>query len=228
MNTKLLTLLFFLWASYACAQDSSTVRLLIKGVSEGYFIAIDGKLKESQSEFKLAQGTHDLQVWSPRYDLYRGTIETGKTTSTTKMVELQTSDSYRIFLAQREDYKRRVFFMRTAPVLVGAISMAALPALHIARLNKHEALVKSRFFSGLGQVGQEATNHVAAQYHTVNALFFTALAGAVCGTGAFFLFHKKVKSLTPPVFRQQNPFTLEYIELTMNGPVATGGLTFSF
>ncbi|MEZ4722745.1 MAG: hypothetical protein R2813_12790 [Flavobacteriales bacterium] len=229
MKTRWATLLLFLFAYAGNAQDSSNVRLLVKGVSDQYFISINGTLEKNKSVFRLPQGTHDIQVWSPRYELYTGKIETGTTETTTKLVELKPSTDYMAFIAARESYKKQLLLKRTAPFLVGTVSIVSLPFLYVMRLNKHEELVQSEFYTQFGQITQGTTDNTAAQYRSRNVLFFTAVATAATSTGLFLAFRKQVKNLKPPTFRQQNPFTLEYFDFSLSPQqVPTGSLVFSF
>lgn len=211
------------------AQDSTTVRFLVKG-GDKYFIRLDGELQPQTNILKIEQGTHELEVWSFKSDLYKGKLETGKLDSTNFLVALKQSSEFSAYLAQKEQFKRDLFWSRTAPVALAGLSAAVIPFAYFSRKNKHEDLVKNEFYDQFGQIPSATIDNSRLRYKTANVLFMVASAGFVVGTSSFFLLRKKSNALNPPVFRQQNPFTLEYIELTMNHSIKAPelGLVLNF
>jgi hypothetical protein len=213
----------------AIAQDSTTVRFLVKG-GEKYFIRLDGKLLPQTNIHTVSQEPHTLEVWSPKCDMYIGKMETGNLKETNHLVELKQSGSYTSFLADRENYKKQLFFKRTAPFFIGILSLSTLPITAHFRSLKHEELIRNEFYEKYKVIPSSTLQNTQLQYASLNALFFTSVIAAAASTAAFIGFRKQIKKLTPPVFRQQNPFTLEYIELTMNPmhPSPVGGVVLNF
>lgn len=213
MAVSLLLVLSCCLASYA--QDSTKVKFLVKG-SEVYYVRVDGVLQPVKNIHSVSKGSHEIEIWSPKYQLYKDQLETGKLDSTNYVALLKIDPSYVAYIAQREEYKRDVFLMRTAPVLLASFSTATAPILYLLRRNKHEELIKNEFYVRYNAVSSDVLNNTRNQYNLYSGAFFTAVGGAVGGTALFLLLRKTAKELEAPVFRQQNPFTLEYFQLSMN------------
>lgn len=214
---------FFMWSSIF-AQDSTTVRFLVKG-GDRYYIRLNGELQPQTNILKVEQGKHALEVWSFKNDLYKGVLETGRIDSTNFLVVLKQSSEFNSYLAQRESYKKKLFLTKTGPALLAGVSAVALPFTYISRKNRHAELVKNEFYDQFGQIPQSTIDNSRVQYAASNVMFMVASAGFVVGTSSFFLLRKRSKALAPPVFRQQNPFTLEYLEISMNSLVKTPEFT---
>lgn len=215
------------WASKA--QDSTKVRLFVKG-GEDYFVRLDGNLQPKTNVITVDRGTHEIEIWSFKKRTYKGTLETGNLDSTNFFAELIPSAEYIGYLNETDQYKRKLFFAKTAPFLITGVSLAALPFTHIGRLNKHEELVQNEFLNERGQIRDETLDNTRLQYNAINTLFFVSAAGTLIGGASFFLLKPYAEKLTPPSFRQQNPFTLEYMQLSFNRQTRSPefGLTLNF
>ncbi|MCO4805650.1 hypothetical protein OAA53_00175 [Salibacteraceae bacterium] len=225
----LLSILVLCTALTSYAQDSTVVRFFVKG-GEKYRVKIDDKLQPETNIFTVEKGEHKVEIWSFKNDVFLGTMQTGNLDSTNYFAELRKTGDYLGYLSQRDDYKRKLFFARTAPYLITGVSVIALPFLYSSRNNKHEELVQNQFYYERGQIQSQTLQNVQNQYTSRNILFYTASAGCVIGVASFFLLKPYAEKLTPPVFKQRNPFTLEEMELSMNPQIQRPevGLTFTF
>lgn len=226
---KYLAFLLTLFSLSAFAQDSTKVRLFVKG-GEQYFVRINGELQEQTNILTVASGSHDIEIWSFKKRLFKDKLETGKLDSTNYFAELKLSSEYVGFLQETDQYKRKLFFAKTAPFLITGVSLIALPFTLSGRINKHEELVQNTFLNNRNQVPDKTLENTQLQYNTVNTLFFVCAAGAILGGASFFLLKPYAHKLTPPAFKQQNPFTFEYLKLTYNRTIQSPefGLTFNF
>lgn len=215
MKRSLLFCMLLGFALGLSGQDSTKVRFHVKG-SETYYIQIDGQLQPVHNIHMMSRGSHNIEIWSPKHKLFTKEFETGELDSTNFVALLKIDPSYTGYVAQREQYKRDIFLMRTAPVLIATVSAASLPVLHIMRQNSHEELVKNEFYNNYNAVPSSTVSNIRRRHGIINGTYFTAIGGTVIGTAAFFMLRKKVKALEAPVFKQQNPFTLEYFEISMN------------
>ena len=227
MKFLLLTLTLFSFSAFS--QDSTRVRLFVKG-GEQYFVRIDGELQPQTNIITVSQGSHDIEIWSFKQKLFKDNLETGKLESTNFFAELTPSSEYVGYLQRTDQYKRKLFFAKTAPFLITGISLAALPFTTMGRINKHEELVQNTFLNDRNQVPDETLENTQLQYNAVNTLFFISAAGALIGGVSFFLLKPVAKKLTTPAFKQQNPFTLEIMQLTYNRSIQSPefGLTLHF
>ena len=225
----LLSIFIFCAALTTHAQDSSIVRFFVKG-GEKYRVKIDDTLQPETNIFRVEKGDHKVEIWSFKHDVFLGTMQTGNLDSTNYFAELRKSSDYLGFLSQRDDYKRKLFLARTAPYLITSISVISLPFLYSARNNKHEELVQNQFYYERGQIQSHTLKNIQNHSTSRNILFYTASAGCVIGMASFFFLKPYAEKLTPPVFKQRNPFTLEEMELSMNPQIQRPevGLTFTF
>lgn len=226
---KLLVYLLLLVSINTVAQDSTKVRFFVKG-GEKYFVRIDGELQPQTNIFNVSQGTHEVEIWSFKKRTYKGTLETGNLDSTNFFAELLPSPEYVAYVRNTDTYKRKLFFAKTAPFIITGVSVAALPFVTIQRFNKHEELVQNQFLFDRQQITSETMDNTKLQYNVVNTLFYVSAIGTVVGSASFFLLRPYANKLMPPTFKQQNPFTLEYMNLTYNQQIQSPefGLTLSF
>lgn len=229
MKSGLFVLALITFSGVGLAQDSTKVRFFVKG-SDIYHIELDGKLLPVGHIQTVSRGTHQVRIWSPKYELHQGKLETGNLDSTNHVVMLKVDPSYTKYIAERETYKKDIFLMKTAPIFVAGLSAASLPFLYYWRKNKHEEMVREQFYARYNNAQNSSAAEKERQYQVRSALFYTAAGGVVVGTGLYLLFRNKVKALEEPVFRQQNPFTLEYFEISMNAINRSPqvGLTLAF
>jgi hypothetical protein len=224
---KSLLYLILLFSLNAVAQDSTKVRFFVKG-GEKYFVRIDGELQPQTNILSVAKGTHEVEIWSFKKRAYRGKLETGNLDSTNFFAELLPSPEYVSYLRENDNYKRKLFFAKTAPFIITGISAIALPFVTVRRFDKHEELVQNQFLFDRQQITSETMDNTKLQYNVVNTLFYVSAIGTVVGSASFFLLRPYANKLMPPTFKQQNPFTLEYMNLTYNQQVHSKGIRVSF
>lgn len=215
MKNLIATSIWLLVTLTGMAQDSTKVRFFVRG-SDVYYVELDGKLLPLGNVHTVSRGSHHVRIWSPKYEVFTGKLETGNLDSTNYVAIMKVSPLFTDYIAEREVYKRKVFYMRTAPVFVAGVSAAALPFLYYWRRAKHEELVREQFYARYNSAQRSSADEKNTQYVVRSGLFYTALGGAIAGTGIYLLLRNRVKALNEPVFRQQNPFTLEYFELSLN------------
>jgi len=203
---------YFLISVLAKAQDSTKVRFLVKG-GDVYYIRLDGYVLPMTNVHTMARGKHQVEIWSPKFDLFARELETGNLDSTNFAAILEPAASYTSFVAEREKYKTDLFWKRTVPVVAGLAGIVSLPFTYNYFLNSHSNLVLQEF---LEIYGNSNVDNAQKQYRTSSVLFGSSLVCAAIGTSAFLFFRAKVREMQHPVYRQQNPFTLEMIELTYN------------
>ncbi|GAB5539848.1 MAG: hypothetical protein Salg2KO_19510 [Salibacteraceae bacterium] len=230
MRTTILFLtLFFCATVCAVAQDSTVVRFFVKG-GEQYRITIDGELQPLTNKVIVSKGTHKVEIWSFKYEKHTGKIETGKLDSTNYFAELRVSPEFTAYLSEKDLYKRKLFTYKTAPFLISAASIIALPITFYGMKEKHEQLVQDRFYDQYDQVTQASLENTQAQYSLRTTLFVVSVVGAAAGTAGLIFLKPKAALLKEPIFKQQNPFTLEYMNLSYNPYINSPelGLTLRF
>ena len=212
-----------------CAQDSAKVRFYIKG-SADIFLQVNGKLLPYSNAHVLPVGTHDLQIWSPMYTLFDGKIEVPAKDSISFYQELKKDPAYISHQFAMDDYKRRVFIGKTAPLLVSITGAALTPLLHFSRKRWHEEKVIAEFQDEYYASDQAGVESITARYNTTNTLYFTSIGLAVGGLATHLILRKWVNNLEKPVYRQTNPFTLEAFEVSWNSQVNSpqAGVTIQF
>jgi hypothetical protein len=207
--------LFLLAINGLSQSDSTMVRFFVKG-GDQYRVRIDDELMPKTNKFRLAKGSHKVEIWSFKHDIHKGTLETGDLDSTNYFADLKVSASYNSYLAKRDDYKRKVFFYKTAPILLSGVSLIALPVTFYGMKEKHEELTQNEFLDRYGQTTSASLDNTTLQYNTRVTLFAASIAGSVAGLLGVFILGLKADALVEPIFRQQNPFTLEYMDLSYN------------
>lgn len=211
------------------AQDSTKVRFFVKG-SADFWITIDGELQPLSNVQRIAPGKHAIEIWSPMHLKHKGTIDVPKEDSISFYQELKRDPNYGAYLIEMDKYKRKVFLGRTAPIVVAIAGAVTSPILYFSRKSWHEKTViedfKYEYFSGNAS-GAENTK---ARYQAANALFFTSLGMIAGGIASYAVLHKWVAKLEKPLYRQENPFTIEAFEIGMNPThrVPQLGLTLNF
>ena len=137
--------LFLLAINGLSQSDSTMVRFFVKG-GDQYRVRIDDELMPKTNKFRVAKGSHKVEIWSFKHDIHKGTLETGNLDSTNYFADLKVSASYNSYLAKRDDYKRKVFFYKTAPILLSGVSLIALPVTFYGMKEKHEELTQNEFY----------------------------------------------------------------------------------
>lgn len=203
-----LPLLLITITSTLQAQDSTRVKFVVRG-SDVYFIKIDGELQPTKNIHTISRGRHQIEIWSPKYEKFAGTLETGNLDSTHFLAVMKLDPAYLAHLQKIDDYSRHVFFKRNLPAVTFTVCAIATPVIHQWRLNAHEDFVKVRF---LGYKEHESIT----RYHRINALYFTSIGLGVLSASVFTAFRRDIRNRNMPHFQQQNPFTLEYIDVSMN------------
>jgi len=211
------------------AQDSTKVRFYVKGSSD-FWIKLDGELLPVRNVQMITPGLHDIEIWSPMHKKYKGTIEVPVKDSISYYQELKKDPEYIQYLIQTDEYKRKVFIGKTAPLFLAFSGAVASPFLHSMRKRWHEESIKENFKSQYFSSNVTGAENVTRRYNTVNAAFFTSLGLTGSGLIAYYFTRKWVEKLDKPVYRQQNPFTVEMFELGMNPVTNTPvvGLTLNF
>ena len=229
MKHFLLLLLSAHIAVSAVAQDLTKVRFYVRGSSD-FYLRLDGELLPKRNVQLIAPGKHTLEVWSPMFIVHEGEIDVPNKDSVNHYQELSKDPDYIGYLFEMDKYKRKIFLGRTAPLLLGLSGLAASSYLYFARKRWHETYVISQFEFDYYASDKAGLDNNRRRYNAVNASFFTSVGVAVGGAASYFLLRKWVNNLEKPTYKQQNPFTLEFFEVSYqplyNAPLV--GLKLAF
>lgn len=223
--------IFLLLVSFyeSFSQDSSTVRFYVRG-SESFYIRLNGELLPTNNIYKLAQGEFDVEIWSPQYLIHTGKLDVTEKQEISYVAELKPDPKYWDYIVAKENYKQKVFAYRTLPILLVGLGGISAPIFLSNTKNKHEDYVKANFNTVNGALSTSTTNDLKRQYRSSQSLAIGALSCVGIGALAYVAFTKKVKGLERPTYKQQNPFTLDYFNLSYNNiqniPQATLSLRF--
>lgn len=210
------------------AQDSTLVRWYIKG-GETFFIRLNGELLPENNVHKIAQGNYKVEIYSPTFKLHTGDFSTDNKLQINYVAEMQFDDAYRDYLSAYEGYKKRILARQTLPALAGTLGIISAPIFYFKAKSSHEAYIKQRFLNNYLPL-EQSTQELKSRYITNQSMF--AITGALAATGisTFFLMRKKTSALKKPIYRQENPFTLEQFRIGYlienNSPLM--GLTLNF
>lgn len=209
------TIFFLVLSLGTIAQDSAKVRFYIKG-SEEIFLRINDRIIMNQNTAMLSVGTNTLEIYSPKYQPFSEDLIIESTDSIAYVRKLKLDHEFTAYLSAKETYKRKVFWSRTAPLALAGLGVIIMPIMLVERGPRHEEFVKNKFLYDNGAITKETYTNAANQYTTVNTLFITGAAFALGGAAIHLLLRNRIKELEKPVYRQQNPFTLDYFQLSMN------------
>ena len=229
MNVRIVFILFVLSlpSFWLGAQDSSVVRFYVKG-SDVYYIRFEDRVLPLSNIQRFPSGDHEIEIWSPRYQLYQTSISVPSKDSISLVAELDMHDDYRVYLLQMDDYKRNQFWMGTAPVVLFCLSTIGTTILYSPLKRANENRVKEEFSNRFSPGAQRTESQDS--FNRLAAGMGVSVGAQVASAIWFFALRNKLKSLEKPVYRQQNPFTLDYFEITynpeLNAPQA--GLTLRF
>jgi hypothetical protein len=211
------------------SQDSSLVRFYVRG-SESFYIRLNGELLPNNNIHKLAKGEYDVEIWSPQYLTHTGKLDVSGKQDVSYVAELVPDPKHWEYLVAKENYKKKVFAYRTLPILLVGLGGLSAPIFLSNAKNKHEDYVKANFNPLTGELTAKTTEDLKRQYRTSQSLTIGALSFVGIGAVAYVAFTKKIKGLERPKYQQQNPFTLEYFNLSYNNiqnvPQATLSLRF--
>lgn len=199
----------------AVAQDLTKVRFYIKGSTE-YFVRLDGLQLPVSNVQEIAPGEHRIEIWSPRYELFTGNINVPQKDSISYYRELQFTEEYKAHMVAREAYKKEVFRKKTLPLSMAGLGLGSAPLLWILRKNAHEAYVKESFKSEYFNVNEENVAARKREFILSSVGLFSAAGAAIGGSLIYWIMREKIESLEKPIFKHQNPFTMEMFELSYN------------
>ena len=224
-----LTAFLLLIALGTKAQDSAKVRFYIKG-SEEIFLRINDRIIMNQNTLSLPVGNNKIEIYSPKYQPFSDDLVIEKPDSMAYVRKLKLDHEFTAYLSAKETYKRAVFWNRTAPLSLAGIGLIIAPIMCFERGPRHEEFVKNKFLYDNCAVTKETYTNALNQYSTVNTVFFTGVALAIGGTAIHLLLRKKTRNMEKPKYRQQNPFTLDYFELSMKqgAVVPQVGMSWNF
>lgn len=211
--TRTVLCLLCLTATRAAAQDSTYVKFLVKAGSS-YFVRINGQLQPQQLYHRMARGANQVEIWAPKFNTYTTVFETGKTDTTSLLAVLKTAPEWASFLSQKQAYQQKIFAMRTLPFTLAVAGLVTAPFFAYAMSQRHETLVISELKYRYAAITLGTLDEHQRQHSRMRNAAIASTATATLGTAAFLLFRKQVSQLQKPVFRQQNPFTLDFIQIT--------------
>lgn len=211
------------------AQDSISVRFFIKGGDEFYIKANNEILPLSNIQ-KFVKGTYDIEIFSPTYLIHTGILEVKEDSEAVYFAILETDPEFKTFLKGREKYKRKVFALRTLPVLIGGAGLVTSSLFFIKSKSTHQNFVIESFKAENEISTGGSLNDLEKQYLLDRNLIYASAGVAFVGLTTFLILNKKSQSIKRPVYRQKNPFTLEYFDMTFNRQFNTpqAGLHFTF
>lgn len=224
-------IIFLLLAGYyaSIAQDSSIVRFYVRG-SDMFYIRLNGELLPTNNIHKIAHGEYDVEIWSPQYLTHTGKLDVSEKQEISYVAELEPDPKYWDYLQAKESYKQKIFAYRTLPILLVGLGGISAPIFLSNSKNKHEDYVKANFNTLNGALSSSTTDDLKRQYVTSQGLTIGAISFVGIGALAYIAFNKKAIGLQKPTYKQQNPFTLEYFNLSYNNlhnaPQATLSLRF--
>jgi len=229
MKKGLIIFILFFIKLAVSAQDSTVVRFYVKG-SETFYIRLNGDLLPVSNVHKLKVGEYDVEIWSPQYLTHTGKLDVTGKQDVSYVAELVPDPKHWDYLVAKENYKKKVFAYRTLPILLVGLGGLSAPIFLSNAKNKHEDYVKANFNTSYGALSASTTEDLKRQYRTSQSLTIGALSFVGIGAIAYVAFTKKIKGLERPKYQQQNPFTLEYFNLSYNNiqnvPQATLSLRF--
>lgn len=228
MKKLLFIALTFFCGTVVYSQDSASVRFYVKG-SETFYIQYNNNTLPLNNVHKMPVGESNLRIWSPKYLETQSKIVVPDTNPMKFYAELKPDPEYWAYLVKKERYDRKVFTGKTLPAMIGTLGTVAAPIFLVTTRNKHEEVVKSEFLAQFA-LSENTANERRSEYNLNRTLLTTSAALAVGGWLTYFILRKKVNNIEKPVYKQQNPFTLEYFEISMNqmNNAPQVGLTLNF
>lgn len=229
MNFRTLLLAMIASMLFGClqAQDSSQVRFYVRG-GDVFYIRLNDRILPVNNTQLLPAGDHTVEIWSPRYKLYKENLTLQPGDSVSVVAKLKLDPEYRSYLVEKEEHKKKQFTMGTAPAALFCISSLSSLALWVPLKRANEQRVKNEFSLDHAVVEQEAGG--AARFKSYRAVMATTVSLQIISAAWFLAMRQKRKQLEKPVYRQQNPFTLEYFDISYNAqfqvPQAHFALTF--
>lgn len=227
MKNLILSTIIVLGSIICLAQDSVDVRFYVKG-SDVFYVKLNGVLQPLKNSQRVKRGIYDVEIWSPKYLVHTGKLDATKETNISYVAELEGDPKFVDYLVEKEDYKKKVLGMRTLPALIGGLGLITTPILFARTKTSHEAYVISDFRTDFGASTAQTTEELQRQYNTNRNLLFSSLGLFAIGTSSFFLLRKKVSELHTPLYRQKNPFTLDYFEMSFNDQLNAPQFGFQF
>lgn len=227
-NTFFILLAFIGFGQAFMAQsDSTKIRFMVKG-SDVYYVRFNGRVLPLSNIHTFPPGKHKIEIWSPKYKPYTTQLDIPAGDSINLIAELKLDDSFREYQYELNEYKKKQFWYGTAPVALFCISSISTAVLYGPLRNANEDRVKEIFqndFSG-GVSSEEAQRAYQIRSTSMAVSVLTQAVSVVW----FAALRKKMKSLEKPIYRQQNPFTLDYFEITYDQNIRApkAGLTLTF
>ncbi|GEM_PF-392666 len=229
MNAKQLFLFLLLALSLSGlkAQDSSKVRFYVRA-GDVYYIRHNDRVLPLSNVQMLPPGEQRIEIWSPKYRMFDTTISVPSNDSINVVAKLKLDGDFRTYRYQQENYKRQRFWMGSAPATLFCLSTITTLALYSPLRNSNEERVKENFSQEFGAV--DVSSGGGRRFALNSTLMITSVTAQVVGAIWFLALRPKLKSLEKPTYRQQNPFTLDYFEITYNQQhqVPQAGMTFKF
>lgn len=227
MKNFILSSVILFLCTIGLAQDSVNVRFYVKG-SDVFYVKLNGELQPLKNTQRLKRGIYNVEIWSPKYLVHTGKLDASKETDVSYVAELEGDPKFLDYLIEKEEYKKKVLTMRTVPALIGGLGLITAPILFARTKTSHEEYVISDFRTDFGASTIKTTEDLRRQYTTNRNLLFSSLGLFTIGTGSFFLLRKKVSELHTPLYRQKNPFTLDYFEMSFNDQINAPQFGFQF
>jgi hypothetical protein len=227
MKNLVLSLFVLLVGAFCQAQDSVDVRFYVKG-SDVFYVKLNGELQSVQNILRVKKGVYDVEIWSPKHLTYTGKLEANGDKIISYVAKLEGDPKFLDYLIEKEEYKKKVLGMRTIPALIGGLGLVTTPIFATRTKTSHEDYVINNFRTDFGAASTKTNEDLKRQYLTNRNLLFSSLGLFAIGTGSFFLLRKKVKDLHTPLYRQKNPFTLEFFEMSYNDQLSAPQFGFQF